>query len=454
MMKQDMTVGNPAKTLIVFAIPMILGNLFQQLYSLVDSMIVGRFVGEEALAAVGSCFAVTMLFIAVAIGASMGASVIVSQLFGAKRYGEMQKAISTALISLLIVSVLCTGIGLFVKDGLLGLLDTPENIFGDASTYLKIYFLGIPFMFLYNALSSIYNALGDSKTPLGFLIFSSILNVGLDLWFVIKYDMGVAGVAWATLIAQGVSAALSFIVLVWKMRRMLRSLEQAVTDLEERGWYSFPLFVMMLKVAVPSIIQQSIVSISMMSVQNIVNQYGSSVVAGYAAAQKIDSVAIMPMQAVGNAMSSFTAQNIGAKQYERVQKGYRASYPMIFLINAAIWIVLRVGGEPFLGLFLESGSGSVAMQTGLNYLNLVSMMYFLLGLLMVTGSVLRGSGDLTWFMINSIINVVSRIVCAYGLKEIIGVASVWISVPVGWFCGYAFHFYRYRQKKWMEKHLI
>ncbi len=453
-MKQDMTVGNPAKTLIVFAIPMILGNLFQQLYSLVDSMIVGRFVGEEALAAVGSCFAVTMLFIAVAIGASMGASVIVSQLFGAKRYGEMQKAISTALISLLIVSILCTGIGLFVKDGLLGLLDTPENIFRDASTYLKIYFLGIPFMFLYNALSSIYNALGDSKTPLGFLIFSSVLNVGLDLWFVIEYGMGVAGVAWATLIAQGVSAVLSFIVLVWRLRRMMKNLEQDAFDLGERGWYSFSLFIMMLKVAVPSIIQQSIVSISMMSVQTIVNQYGSSVVAGYAAAQKIDSVAIMPMQAVGNAMSSFTAQNIGAKQYERVQKGYRASYPMIFLINIVIWIVLRVGGEPFLGLFLESGSGSVAMQTGLDYLSLVSMTYFLLGLLMVTGSVLRGSGDLTWFMINSIINVVARIVCAYGLKGIIGVASVWISVPVGWFCGYAFHFYRYRQKKWMEKHLI
>ena len=376
-MKQDMTVGNPAKTLIVFAIPMILGNLFQQLYSLVDSMIVGRFVGEEALAAVGSCFAITMLFIAVAIGASMGASVIVSQLFGAKRYGEMKKAISTALISLLIVSILCTGIGLLVKDGLLGLLDTPENIFRDASTYMRIYFLGMPFMFLYNALSSIYNALGDSKTPLGFLIFSSVLNVGLDLWFVIEYGMGVAGVAWATLIAQGVSAALSFVVLVWKLQRMLKSLEQDAADAGESGWYSFPLFVMMLKVAVPSIIQQSIVSISMMSVQNIVNQYGSSVVAGYAAAQKIDSVAIMPMQAVGNAMSSFTAQNIGAKQYERVQKGYRASYPMIFIINAAIWIVLRLGGEPFLGLFLESGSGSVAMQTGLDYLSLVSVFIWL-----------------------------------------------------------------------------
>ena len=463
-MKHDMTTGNPAKTLVVFAIPMILGNLFQQLYSLVDSMIVGQFVGEEALAAVGACFAVTMLFIAVAIGASMGASVIVSQLFGAKRYTEMKKAISTALISFLVISIVCTAFGMLIRDGLLGLLNTPENILQDARIYLGIYFLGIPFMFLYNALSSIFNALGDSKTPLGFLILSSVLNVGLDLWFVIRFRMGVAGVAWATLIAQGISAVLSFFVLVLRLRRLQRNLRNelgwdmdvALTEMgtEEKGFYSLPLLLSMMKVAVPSIIQQSIVSVSMMAVQTLVNDCGSSVVAGYAAAQKIDSVAIMPMQAVGNAMSTFTAQNIGANKHERVREGYRASYPMIFLINVAIWVVVRLGAEPFLGLFLEAGSGSVAMQTGLDYLHLVSMTYFLLGLLMVTGSVLRGSGDLTWFMINSIMNVVSRIVCAYGLNGILGVSSVWISVPVGWFCGYALHFYRYRQKKWMEKHLI
>ena len=177
-----MTTGNPAKTLVVFAIPMILGNLFQQLYSLVDSMIVGKFVGEDALAAVGACFAVTMLFIAVAIGASMGASVIVSQLFGARRYTEMKKAISTALISFLAISIVWAAFGMLIRDGLLGLLNTPENILEDARTYLGIYFMGLPFMFLYNALSSIFNALGDSKTPLGFLIVSSVLNVVLPVF--------------------------------------------------------------------------------------------------------------------------------------------------------------------------------------------------------------------------------------------------------------------------------
>ena len=459
-----MTTGNPAKTLVVFAIPMILGNLFQQLYSLVDSMIVGKFVGEDALAAVGACFAVTMLFIAVAIGASMGASVIVSQLFGARRYTEMKKAISTALISFLAISIVWAAFGMLIRDGLLGLLNTPENILEDARTYLGIYFMGLPFMFLYNALSSIFNALGDSKTPLGFLIVSSVLNVVLDWWFVTRFYMEVSGVAWATLIAQGASALLSFVVLIARLNGVQKNLHSemgwdmdialAEVGTSEKSWYSLPLLFSMLKVAIPSIIQQSIVSISLLAVQALVSQSGSSVIAGYAAAQKIDSVAIMPMQAVGNAMSTFTAQNIGANQHERVREGYRASYPMIFLINLIIWLVVRLGAEPFLGLFLEAGSSSVAIQTGLEYLHLVSMTYFLLGLLMVTGSVLRGSGDLLWFMFNSIMNVVSRIVCAYGLYGVLGVSSVWISVPVGWFCGYAFHFYRYRQKKWMEKHLI
>lgn len=458
-MKQDMTVGNPAKALVVFAIPMILGNLFQQLYSIVDSMIVGRFVGENALAAVGSCFAVTMLFIAVAIGASMGVSVIVSQFFGAKRYREMKEAISTALVAFLIASLLWAAFGMLIKEGLLNLLNTPDNIFDDASTYLHIYFLGIPFMFMYNALSSIFNALGDSKTPLGFLIFSSILNIGLDLWFVIQFDMGVAGVAWATLIAQGISAFFSLIVLIWRLRHIETDGEEVTNSVETgNGRLNLKerirLLGTMLKVAIPSIIQQSIVSISMLAVQAIVNPYGSSVVAGYAAAQKIDSVAIMPMQAVGNAMSTFTAQNIGAEKHERVREGYRASYPMILFINLIIWVIIFLFSRQFLGLFLEEGSGSLAMQTGLDYLHLVSMTYFLLGLLMVTGSVLRGSGDIGWFMLASVMNVVSRIVCAYGLNGILGVSAVWISVPFGWLCGYLFHFYRYRQKKWMEKHLI
>lgn len=450
-MEQDMTRGKPAKTLLVFAVPMILGNLFQQLYSLVDSVIVGHFVGEDALAAVGSTFAVTMLFIAVAIGASMGASVIISQLFGAKRIREMKRAVSTALITFLVLSFLWGGLGLIVKNGLLQLLRTPENIFSDASTYLGIYFLSIPFLFMYNALSSIFNALGDSRTPLRFLIFSSLTNIGLDLWLVLQFHMGVAGVALATLIAQGIAALLSLAVLMYRLLKMEVN-EDEETAVGNR-WYSIELLVLMTRVAVPSIIQQSIVSVSMLLVQAVINPYGSSVVAGYAAAQKIDSVAIMPMQAVGNAMSTFTAQNIGAMKQERVREGYRASYPMIFAINLIVFVIIRLFGSMFLGFFLESGAGK-AMETGLEYLTVVSLTYFLLGLLMVTGSVLRGSGDIVWFLVASVINLIARVVCAYGLNDLLGPAAVWYSIPVGWFAGYAVNYLRYRQGKWMKKKLI
>lgn len=451
-MKQDMTIGKPAKTLFVFAVPMILGNLFQQFYSLVDSIIVGHFVGEEALAAVGASFAVTMLFIAVAIGAAMGASVIISQLFGAKRIHEMKRAVSTALISFLAVSFIWALIGLCIKNGLLHLLKTPENIFGDASTYLGIYFLSIPFLFMYNALSAVFNALGDSRTPLGFLIFSSLTNIGLDLWFVIQFHMGVAGVALATLIAQGIAAALSFILLMYRLRKMKENPEEERK--QGNRWYSLKLLKLMVKIAVPSIVQQSIVSVSMLMVQAVINPYGSSVVAGYSAALKIDSVAIMPMQAVGNAMSTFTAQNIGAMKQERVREGYRASYPMIFLMNLVVFIIIQMFGETFLGVFLENGSGSVAMQTGMEYLRIVSMTYFMLGLLMVTGSVLRGSGDLVWFLIASVANLVARVACAYGLNGLLGIASVWYSMPFGWFAGFIVNFFRYCQGKWMKKKLI
>lgn len=451
-MEQDMTRGKPAKTLLFFAAPMVLGNLFQQFYNLVDSVIVGHFVGEDALAAVGSSFAVTMLFIAVAIGAAMGASVIISQLFGAKRIREMKRAVSTALISFLAVSILWAGLGMVIKDGLLTLLKTPDNIFNDASTYLGIYFLSIPFLFMYNALSSIFNALGDSRTPLGFLVFSSLLNIGLDLWFVIQFHMGVAGVALATLAAQGIAALLSLLVLLNKLRRM--KAEESEEFSGKNRWYSIEQLKLMIKVAVPSVIQQSIVSVSMLLVQAVINPYGSSVVAGYAAAQKIDSVAIMPMQAVGNAMSTFTAQNIGAMKHERVKEGYRASYPMIFLMNLIVWVVIRIFGSSFLGFFLEGGSGSTAMQTGIEYLNVVSATYFFLGLLMVTGSVLRGSGDILWFLIASVINLITRVVCAYGLNGMLGPAAVWYSMPVGWLSGYAVNYFRYRQGKWMKKKLI
>ena len=446
-----MTTGNPVKELTIFAIPMILGNLFQQFYNIVDSIIVGKYVGEEALAAVGSSFAITMLFVAVAIGGSIGAGVILSQLYGAKRIGEMKQAVSTACLAFLIFSILWASVGFFIRDPLLLFLKTPENILESASTYLGIYFLGIPFLFMYNAASAVYNAIGDSKTPLAFLIFSSFLNIFLDLWLVIHFNMGVAGAALATLIAQAVSAALSLSLLFFRLHRMK---DVSGENVKGSRWFSLELLGLMVKVAVPSIIHQSVISISMLLVQAVVNPYGSSVVAGYAAAQKIDTVAIMPMQAVGNAMSTFTAQNIGAEKQDRVRKGYRGTYPLILFMNLVICVILWIFGDEFLGAFLKNDGSSLAMETGLEYLHIVSVTYFLLGFLMVTGSLLRGAGDIWWFLLATVMNLIARVVCAYGLNPVIGPTAVWLSMPVGWAAGYILNYVRYRQGRWTEKKLI
>ena len=303
--KGSMVTGNPTRALIGFTLPMVAGNLFQQFYNIMDSVIVGNVVGEEALAAVGASTAITMMFVMVAMGTGIGCSVVISQLFGAKKLEEMKTAISTALLSILGFSILLSILGLVINRSLMNLMGTPENIFEDAAEYMQIYFFGFVFLFLYNAFSAIFNALGDSKKPLMFLIFSSLLNIGLDLYFVAELHMGVAGVAWATLIAQGISALLSFGFLMRKLKGI---------ETESYRRFDLTLLKNMVKVAIPTIVQQSIVSVGMVLVQSVVNRFGSTFLAGYTAATKIDGIAIVPMVAVGNATSTYVASLISRQQ--------------------------------------------------------------------------------------------------------------------------------------------
>ncbi|MCC8086595.1 MAG: MATE family efflux transporter, partial [Clostridium sp.] len=308
-MINNLSEGKPLKLLFFFAIPMVVGNLFQQLYNMVDSMVVGRFVGEDALAAVGSSFPVVFLSVAVAAGLSMGCTVVISQFFGAGKIREMKVTVSTALISLGVIGLIIMGIGELAAGPLLKLLGTDPDIMADSLAYLRIYFGGAIFLFLYNSLNGIYNALGDSQTPLKFLMVSALTNIVLDLLFVIKFNMGVAGVAWATLIAQGLCACISFFVLIGRLRKMenepsARGAAFAYFDMDAARRIA--------KVGVPSMLQQSIVSVSMMMMQGLVNSYGKVFVAGYTAATKIDTLAMLPNMNFSNAMSSYTAQNIGA----------------------------------------------------------------------------------------------------------------------------------------------
>lgn len=442
-MIKDMTIGNPAKVVFSFAVPMILGNVFQQLYNIVDSLVVGNFVGSKALASVGASYPIVFLFVAIALGASTGCSVVISQMFGAKQIGEMKTAIYTALFSIMFLSIFLMICGMLISKPILSLLKTPIDILGDAEIYLKIYFLGIVFLFMYNMLTAVFNALGDSKTPLYFLILSSVVNIALDLLFVIQFNMGVAGVAWATLISQALSSTLSLLFL-------LKKIKDIQSD-EPHNLFNVDILKRMGKIAIPSVIQQSIVSLGMLFVQALINSFGSTVVAGYTAATKIDSIAMMPTLNISNAMSAFTAQNIGAKKPERVKKGYHASLAMMAVICILITSILYLFGENFIGMFVDSNTNQDVISVGVEYLKVVSIFYIVMGGMFTTNGVLRGSGDVKAFMTSTLANFFSRVAFAYILSNFIGAKAVWWAIPIGWTVGLSISFIRYKSGKWTKK---
>lgn len=441
MEKEYLIRKRPVSALLIFALPMMLGNFFQQAYTMADSVIVGRFVGEEALAAVGASYSLTNVFISIAIGGGVGASVITSQTFGSRDYSRMKRSVSTALLSFLAISLVLGAGGLLFSRQIMVLLRTPENILQDASTYLNIYFLGLPFLFMYNVLSSMFNALGRSRIPLYLLIFSSVLNVALDIYMVTALDMGVAGVAWATLIAQGISAVLSFVIFLRGLKSYPGKLDRLFDGRELKN---------MARVALPSILQQSTVSIGMMLVQSVVNSFGSQMLAGYSAAMRIESVCIVPMSAMGNAISSYTAQNIGAGKPERVRAGYRASYGIVFAIAAVICLAVQLLARPLVSLFMEEGGSSLAFETGMACTRFMGWFYVLIGLKMISDGVLRGAGDMTMFTVANLVNLGLRVVLAVTLAAQFGIQFVWMAVPVGWLINYGISFLEYRTGKWEQ----
>lgn len=449
MKKYNMITDQPGKSLFFFALPMILGNLFQQFYTTVDSIIVGQFVGEEALAAVGASYSLTTVFIMVAIGGGIGASVITSQYLGAGCYSKMKTSVYTALISFLGLSIILSVIGLFFNRAILAGLNTPENILSDSVLYLEIYFLGLPFLFMYNILSSVFNALGNSKTPLYLLIFSSILNIVMDLIMVQVFHLGVAGVAVATVLAQGLSAMISFGLLL----RMLRGFSKEQEG-EKPRLYNISMLGNMIKVAIPSMLQQSIVSVGMLLVQSVVNGFGSSVLAGYTAGMRIESICIVPMIATGNAVSTFTAQNLGADKPERVKKGYLAGMKIIAAFAVIICLLLTFFHENIVNAFLESGSGQDAFNTGNAYLSFIAFFYVFIGLKAITDGVLRGAGDVVVFTLANLVNLGIRVAFSFGFAGIIGVQAVWMAVPIGWTANFVISLIRYLSGKWSRKKLI
>ncbi len=446
--KTDLTHGSPGRSLLMFALPMILGNLFQQFYNMTDSIIVGNYVGVDALAAVGASYSLTTVFIMIAIGGGSGASVLTSQYLGAGQYRKMKTSISTSLITFLAVSVILGMVGFWFNGTILEALKTPPDILEQAQLYLGIYFMGLPFLFMYNVLASIFNAMGDSRTPLYLLLFSSVVNVVLDLISVTWLGMGVDGVAIATVIAQGVAVLLSFGLMIRKLRQFDDSKGGRAPlydrDMLKKGT----------RIAIPTILQQSIVSIGMLLVQSVINGFGVEAVAGYSAGMRVESICIVPMIAAGNAVATFTAQNIGAGKPERVQQGYRSSYVIVTIFAIVIAVLLNLLHEPIIAAFLGGTRDSVAFATGTGYLSYISLFFICIGLKSCVDGLLRGAGDVVVFTAANLVNLGIRVIGAFTLAPIWGIQAVWWVIPLGWTANYLISFTRYLTGKWKQKRVI
>ena len=416
----------PLKALTVFAMPMIFGSFFQQIYNMADSIIVGRFVSSSALAAVGACAALTNVFICVALGAGVGAGVLVSRYFGAREYGKMKTIVSTSLISFLLLSIVLGVFGFFFASSMMIGLQTPADILDDAVLYLRVYFVGFPFLFMYNILSTMFTSIGESKIPLGLLIFSSVLNIFMDLWMVAGLGLGVFGAALATLIAQGISAVFSLLVFLHRMRRY----ESPFQRFDWRELQS------MLQIAVPSILQQSTVSIGMLIVQAVVNPFGTQALAGYAATMRVESVFSLIFVSIGNAVSPFVSQNLGARKISRIKKGYRAALLLDACFAVLAFIAIETMHTQISSLFLGKDGTELAYQVSGDYMKWIGYFFILLGIKLATDGVLRGIGNMRPFLIANMVNLAIRLSVALICAPRFGIAFVWLAVPAGWLANF------------------
>lgn len=443
-MIRDLTVGEPRKILWRFTLPMFISMIFQQLYQLTDSIIVGNYAarGEDALAAVGASYPITMIFMAVATGCNIGCSVMISQLFGAKRYQELKTAVSSTLIAGGSLAVFLTVAGVICSPLMLQMIHTPENIFADAAAYLRIYTGGFVFLFLYNIINGIFTALGDSKTPLYFLIGSSLGNVALDLFFVVGLQFGVRGAAWATFICQGIACMLAVLTIGKRLK--------AIACEEKPAFFSAELLKQIAALALPSVLQQSFVSVGSLCIQSLINSFGSSVIAGYSAAIKLNTFMATAMSTLSSAVSNFTAQNIGAKKTERVKAGFAQGLRMGFVIVLPVFLLYFGVGESLIRLFMKEDSAE-ALKTGMMFLKVVSPFYFVLAIKLVADGVLRGSGIMRWFMISTFTDLILRVILAYLLVTPFGATGIWMSWPVGWIIGALLAVVFYKKGVWKKK---
>lgn len=423
---KDLTKGSESWLLLMFMVPLLIGNVFQQLYIVVDSIVVGQFLGKQALAAVGACFPIVFLLISLVMGLTMGASVIISQYYGAKKYDLVKKTIDTTYLSILLPGVILSLTGPLISTWILQIMNTPTEVIAQAKVFIDIFFYGLVLTFGYNTIGAVLRALGDSKTPTFFLILATIVNIILVLLFVLVFKWGIAGSALATMLAQGFSC----FGLVWHVNCKENDLLHIRPS---RMVFDWVILKKIMQVGLPSGVQQVFVSLGMMAIIRIINGFGTDVIAGFTAASRLDTFALMPAMNLSLAVSTFVGQNIGANKSERVHHGLRAAIWYAVAFSIFISTVILLWGRPILTIFTRDVA---VLDFGARYLHIAGMFYIVFALMFVLGGLFRGAGDTLMPMIFTILSLwLIRIPAAEILSKYIGSDGIWWSFVIGWAIG-------------------
>jgi putative MATE family efflux protein len=441
---QDLTNGKEGKLIFQFAAPMLLGNVFQQLFSVVDSIVVGKFIGKEALAAVGASFPVIFIMVSMIIGLVMGTTVVISQYFGAKDFVKVKRAIDTMYIYSAVAGIITTIIGLIISEPLLRLLGLPEDIMPQAVQYLRIYLSGIIIFFGFNGTSAILRGLGDSKTPLYFLIIATVANIVLVLLFVGVFKWGVSGAAYATLIANGIAFGLA----IYWLNKTHKLIRIAIKGLH----FDREIFRQSINIGLPTGIQQTLVAMGALALMGIVNKFGTNVIAGFSVASRLDALAMIPAMSFSQALSTFVGQNIGAKKPERIRAGLIATVKMSGIVTIVTTVFIVFLGHFLMSLFTNDVE---VIKLGDQYLTIVSSFYIMFTLMFIYNGVMRGAGDTLIPMFISLLSLwIIRIPMAWFLSGKIGASGIWWAIPAGWMIGLILSFSYYKSGRWKKKTVV
>ena len=439
-MNTDLTVGKAEQVLWKFCIPLFGSIIFQQLYNLADSWVAGKFIGEQALAAVGNSYEITLIFLAFAFGCNIGCSVVVSRLFGGKNYRDMKTAVSTAMIASAVLCAVLMAFGIASGGMLLQRIHTPREILSDSKLYLDIYIWGLPFLLFYNIATGIFSALGDSRTPFLFLAVSSTANILADILFVAAFHMGVAGVAWATFLCQSVSCVLA----VTAVARRLAGIPVA----GKIPIFSGKLLGSIAAIAVPSILQQSFISVGNILIQSVINRFGTDIMAGYSASVKLNNLVITSFTTIGNGISNYAAQNLGAGRLTRIQEGFRAALKMVWLICLPLVALYCTCGRALMNFFMEDAT-EAALGSGMRFLWILSPFYFVVSAKLVADGILRGTGKMRQFMTATFTDLIVRVVLAFVLSgTALASTGIWCAWPIGWTVATGISILFYRKGEW------